>query len=240
MAGLCAVSLCYRSSSYVLLPLQMCKSRIFCTTSCIGSGKILQPRGSEKASHPYLLHVEGTPQWVPSNTRARISLPQQEEICDPDKFTLIYKFPGIWFCRSLSRLKLLQTTVTMLLLPPVYYFYLQGQVSYACVVYCSGTAILAGTMLYCLTYYLRRIIGMIYLNGAGTTLKVSHLTFWGKRRDIFIPVEDVKTLAETGDGRHETLLQFRRYSSSDVLYFTTKFGRILDRERFIMLFGEFK
>ncbi|XP_053550244.1 LOW QUALITY PROTEIN: transmembrane protein 186 [Bombina bombina] len=153
---------------------------------------------------------------------------------------LIYRVPGIQFCRSLSRLKLLQTTLTFLFLPPIYYYFLQGQVTYSFTVYCTGTALFAGVMLYFFSYYLRRIVGMMYLNADGTILKVSHLTFWGKRRDIFIPVEDVKTLSETGDNKHETLRQLQRYSTSDKLYFTTRFGHVLDTDKFILLFGKFK
>uniref|UniRef100_A0A8C5Q1T0 Transmembrane protein 186 n=1 Tax=Leptobrachium leishanense TaxID=445787 RepID=A0A8C5Q1T0_9ANUR len=151
-----------------------------------------------------------------------------------EHFSLIYKMKGIEFCRALSRIKILQTTLTVVFLPPVYYYYMQGQVTYLCIQYCSATAIFACTMLYCLSYYLQRIIGMIYLNDTGTIVKVSHLTFWGKRKDIFIPVTDVKSLEETGDHQQEVLRQFKRYSTPDVLYFT-RFGCILDKKKFAVL-----
>nr|XP_033770845.1 transmembrane protein 186 [Geotrypetes seraphini]XP_033770846.1 transmembrane protein 186 [Geotrypetes seraphini] len=169
-----------------------------------------------------------------------VSSPQSQQNCgvqDSQQFTLIYRFPAIRFCRALSRLKLLQTSITVLLLPPVYYFYVMGQASYESLLYSFGIAIFAGGMLYCLSYYLRRIIGMIYLNKAGTILKVSHLTFWGRRNNIFIPVENVMTLMETGDDKGEMLLLFKRYDSPAVLYFTIKYGHIVDRERFLQVFG---
>ncbi|XP_018428877.1 PREDICTED: transmembrane protein 186 [Nanorana parkeri] len=159
---------------------------------------------------------------------------------DVKKFNLIYKFPGIRMCKILSRLKLLQTLLTLTVLPPLYYYYLQGQVAEFTVFHFTGIAVFAGVMLYSLTYYLQRIIGMIYINQEATTLKISHLTFWGERKDIYLPIEDVKTLSETGDQKGEVLHKFRRYSSLDVLYLTIRFGQILDKEKFTFIFGDIK
>ncbi|KAM4698411.1 transmembrane protein 186 [Rhinophrynus dorsalis] len=230
MAQLCVMSTCFRSL-HLQLPLRIWRSKVFYGRSALGCMKILN-----------MLRKDPSPVFVrvPSRSFSDLLPSEQKDTCDSEKFTLIYKFPGIRYCRALSRLKLLQTTLTVVFLPPIYYYYLQGQVTYSAMVYSTGTAIFAAVMLYCLSYYLRRIIGMMYLNANGTILKVSHLTFWGKRRDFLIPVEDVKTLADTGDSKHETILQFKRYNSPDVLYFTTRFGHILDRERFLKIFGELK
>ncbi|XP_029431978.1 transmembrane protein 186 [Rhinatrema bivittatum] len=162
---------------------------------------------------------------------------QKRGVEDSQQFTLIYRFPGIQFCRGFSRLKLLQTSITVLLLPPVYYFYWTGQASLESLLYSTGIALFAGGMLYSISFYLRRIIGMIYLNEVGSTIKVSHLTFWGRRKDIFIPIENVMTLAETGDHKGEILLQLKRYDNPMVLYFTIKFGKVVDKEKFLHVFG---
>ncbi|KAM4632540.1 transmembrane protein 186 [Discoglossus pictus] len=215
---------------YLLRHLPLRKSHPFCRTILTGCGKNVQPNG--EISPRFLLQANRAPWWLPTRHFSSLN--------DGDKFNLIYRFPGIYYCRVISRLKLLQTTLTFVILPPVYYYYFQGQVTYSSVVYCTGTTLFAGVMLYCLSFYLRRLIGMMYLNSTGTILKISHLTFWGKRRDIFIPVEDVKTMSETGDTKQETVLQLQRYSTQDVLYFTTRFGRVLDRERFVALFGRYK
>ncbi|KFP75798.1 Transmembrane protein 186, partial [Apaloderma vittatum] len=154
------------------------------------------------------------------------------------EFTLVYRFPWIKYCRVLSRLKLLQTATTTLLLPPICYLYLQDQVSQSVLCYTTGVACFAGAMLYGMSYFFRRIIGLIYLSETGCTVKVSHLTFWGRRKDIYCPVEAVVTLDETGDSKGELLLQFKRYNSTDILYFTTRFGQIVDRQKFTQIFGE--
>ncbi|XP_065539999.1 transmembrane protein 186 [Lathamus discolor] len=155
-----------------------------------------------------------------------------------EEFKLVYRFPGIKYCRMLSRLKLLQTGTTLLMLPPVCYLYLQDQVSQGVFLYTAGIAFFAGAMLYGMSYFFRRIIGLMYLSETGCTVKVAHLTFWGRRNDIYCPLETVIPLDEVRDSKGELLLQFKRYNSTDVLYFTLRFGQIVDRQKFMQIFGE--
>ncbi|XP_015732553.1 transmembrane protein 186 [Coturnix japonica] len=155
-----------------------------------------------------------------------------------EEFRVVYRFPGIKYCRLLSRLKLLQTATTLLVLPPVCYLHLQQQLPQAVLLYTAGIAVFAAVMLYGMSYFFRRIIGLIYLSESGRTVKVSHMTFWGRRNDICCPLETVMTLDEVGDARGELLLRFRRYNSTEVLYFTIKYGQIVDRQKFMQIFGE--
>ncbi|XP_075687435.1 transmembrane protein 186 isoform X3 [Rhinoderma darwinii] len=211
------------------------KSKVPCRTSYIGCGRITRPSHGDvsQLSTNKIRHIGTTSSFCASS-------PLSTKTEDSVKFNLIYKFSAIRFCRVVSRLKLVQTTLTVFILPPMYYYYLQGQVTEFSVIYCTGTALFAGVMLYGLSYYLRRIIGMLYVDDNLTTLKVSYLTFWGNRKDIFVPIDDVKQFSETGDGEQETLRQFARYSKPDLLYFTTRYGYVLDREKFTSVFGEFK
>ncbi|XP_058706058.1 transmembrane protein 186 isoform X2 [Poecile atricapillus] len=155
-----------------------------------------------------------------------------------EEFKLVYRFPGIKYCRVLSRLKLLQTATSMIMLPPICYLYLQGQVSQNVLFYTTGIAVFAGAMLYGMSYFFRRIIGLIYLSETGQTVRVAHLTFWGRRNDIYCPIETVVTLDEVGDRKDELLHQFKRSNSTDTLYFTIKYGQIVDKEKFTQIFGE--
>lgn len=155
-----------------------------------------------------------------------------------EEFKLVYRFPGIKYCRVLSRLKLLQTATSMIMLPPICYLYLQGHVSQNILFYTTGIAVFAGAMLYGMSYFFRRIIGLIYLSETGQTVRVAHLTFWGRRNDIYCPIETVMTLDEVGDSKGELLHQFKRSDSTDTLYFTIKYGQIVDRQKFTQIFGE--
>ncbi|XP_007542644.1 transmembrane protein 186 [Poecilia formosa] len=156
------------------------------------------------------------------------------------KYSMIYIMPHIRLLRAVSRLKLFQTAITLVILPPVYFLYFQGIVSLYLVSYSTGIALFAGGMLYIASHLFRRVVGMMYLDPSLTTLKVSHLTFWGKRQDIYLPVSDVMTIADTGDSASETILKLKRYSSPDTFYFSTRFGRVIDKQGFEKVFGSFQ
>ncbi|KAK5926803.1 hypothetical protein CgunFtcFv8_022343 [Champsocephalus gunnari] len=154
-----------------------------------------------------------------------------------EKYTVIYNMPHIRLLRAVSRLKLLQTAVTMVLLPPVYFFYLHGDVPFFLVGYSTGTALFAGAMLFTASHFFRRVVGRMYLDPSQTTLKVSHITFWGRRNDIYLPVSDVMTISDTGDTVKEKILKLKRFSTPQTLYFSTHFGHVVDKQGFKKVFG---
>ncbi|XP_039647174.1 transmembrane protein 186 [Perca fluviatilis] len=153
------------------------------------------------------------------------------------KYTMIYTLPHIKLLRALSRLKLLQSAITVVILPPVYLLYFQGDIPFFLVSYTTGIALFAGVMLYTASHFFRRVVGMMYLDPSQTTLKVSHLTFWGRRHDIYMPVSDVMTIGDTGDSVNETILKLKRYSCPETLYFSINFGRVVDKQGFEKVFG---
>ncbi|XP_056136960.1 transmembrane protein 186 [Lampris incognitus] len=163
-------------------------------------------------------------------------LAKYSDLCT-DKYSTIYTFPHIKLIRALSRLKLLQTGITGVILPPTYYLYLQGDVSFFLLGYSTGIALFAGVMLYTASHFFRKVVGMMYLDSSQTTLKVSHLTFWGSRRDVYLPVSDVMTIGDAGDSEGEPVLRLRRYSSPESFYFSTQFGRVVDKQAFEKVFG---
>lgn len=150
---------------------------------------------------------------------------------------MIYCQPHMRLLRAVSRLKLLQTSITVLLLPPLLLLHLQGSVSLFVVGYSSSVALLAAVMLYTVSHFLRRVVGAMYLDGSQRTLKVSHLTFWGRRRDVLLPLDDVMTVGDSGDSPGEIILRLRTYSSSHTFYFSTRLGRVVDTPGFHKVFG---
>ncbi|XP_056442817.1 transmembrane protein 186 isoform X1 [Gadus chalcogrammus] len=115
-----------------------------------------------------------------------------------------------------------------------------GELSYFLATYSTGIAVLAGVMLYTASHFLRKVVGMMYLDSTQSTLKVSHLTFWGRRHDVFLPVTDVMTLGDTGDALTETVLRLKRYSTAETMYFSLSYGRIVDKQAFEKVFGPLK
>ncbi|XP_077575775.1 transmembrane protein 186 isoform X2 [Stigmatopora nigra] len=156
------------------------------------------------------------------------------------KYDMIYKFHHIKLFRVVSRLKLLQTGITVTILPPVYTLYLMGDVPLILVNYSTATALFAGVMLYTASHFFRRVVGMMYLDSSDSILKLSHLTFWGRRYDIYMPVSDIMTIGDTGDSPNETILKLKRYSSPQTFYFSTRFGQVVDKTRFQKVFGSMR
>ncbi|XP_068448734.1 transmembrane protein 186 [Clinocottus analis] len=156
------------------------------------------------------------------------------------KYTMIYTMPHIKLLRAVSRMKLLQTAITVVIWPLVCIFYFQGVVPFSLVSYTTGIALFAGVMMYTASHFFRKVVGFMYLDPSQNTLKVSHLNFWGRRCDIYLPVSDVMTIGDTGDSVKETIMKLKRYSSPQTLYFSTHFGRVVDQQAFEKVFGTLK
>lgn len=154
-------------------------------------------------------------------------------------YSMIYNLPHIKLLRAVSRLKLLQTAITVVLLPPVYVLYFLGHTTFFLVSYTTGIALLAGVMLYTASHFVRRVVGIMYLDPSQNTLRVSHLTFWGKRHDFHLPVADVMTIMDAGDSPNELILKLKRYSTPETMYFSTYYGQVVDRQGFEKVFGKF-
>ncbi|XP_077989365.1 transmembrane protein 186-like [Glandiceps talaboti] len=163
--------------------------------------------------------------------------PPASNLSTPAEYTVIYKLPFIRALRSFSRVKLAQTAFTILLLPPLAFMKMEGIISSDTLKYSVYLAVLAMVLLYSMSYFLRRIIGVMAVNNKMDVLRVSHLTFWGRRHNFEVPISDVKPLTEVGDKQIETLRKFQLYSSNQTLYYTLRFGLVTNREKFEAVFG---
>uniref|UniRef100_A0A2H6NHT3 Transmembrane protein 186 n=1 Tax=Micrurus carvalhoi TaxID=3147026 RepID=A0A2H6NHT3_9SAUR len=130
------------------------------------------------------------------------------------------------------RLKVVQTGFGLLIFPPVWFLQGINQVTWI-----TGLFFSTLVFLYAISFFLQRIIGFVYLNESGTLLKVSHLTFWGKRRNFCCPVESVVTLEEEGRKSNSFLWKFRQGGQKKVLYFSFVLGQVVDEEAFRKVFG---
>ncbi|KAL0617431.1 Transmembrane protein 186 [Plecturocebus cupreus] len=153
-----------------------------------------------------------------------------------EKFRMFYRFDAIRSFGYLSRLKLAQTALTVIALPPGYYWYSQGLLTLKSLCIMNGVSCFALAMLCWMSYFLRRLVGILYLNESGTILRVAHLNFWGWRQDTYCPVEDVIPLTETKELPEELFVRIQQYSGKQTFYLTLRHGRILDKESFTQKF----
>ncbi|ELW72130.1 Transmembrane protein 186 [Tupaia chinensis] len=156
---------------------------------------------------------------------------------ETEKFQMVYRFDAIRAFGYLSRLKVAQTALTVVALPPGIYWYSQGLITLNSLCLMSGVSGFALAMLCWMSYFFRRLVGILYVNESGTMLRVAHLTFWGWRQDTYCPVADVIPLTETKDQPRELFVQIQQYSGKQSFYLTLRYGRILDRARFTQVFG---
>lgn len=156
---------------------------------------------------------------------------------ETEKFQMVYRFDAIRAFRYLSQLKVAQTALTVVALPPGFYWYSQGLMTLDSLCLMGGISAFALAMLCWMSYFFRRLVGILYVNETGTMLRVAHLTFWGWRQDTYCPVADVIPMTESQDRPQELFVRIQRYSGKQTFYLTLRYGRILDRERFTQVFG---
>ncbi|XP_070316770.1 transmembrane protein 186 [Odocoileus virginianus] len=156
---------------------------------------------------------------------------------EAEKFQMVYRFDAIKAFGYLSRLKVAQTALTVAALPPGLYGYSQGLMPFSSLCLAGGVAGFALAMLYWMSHFFRRLVGILYVNEAGTVLRVAHLTFWGRRQDTYCPVADVIPMTESPDRPQELFVRIQQYSGKQTFYLTLRYGRVLDQDRFTQVFG---
>lgn len=140
--------------------------------------------------------------------------------------------------RFISRFKVYQVSTVLLLLPPITYWYTQGQVGGGALVG-AWLAGLGTTAVFCvLSSYLRRFVGEMAYTLSSQTLRVSTLTFMGGRRDLLFPVERVVPFGDAQSAVETRAFQRLEVEAHpEVLYYSLKYGLILDRHTFNTVMG---
>lgn len=172
--------------------------------------------------------------WVGSRSPSSQEKPPGTET---ETFHTIYRFNAIRALGLLSRLKVAQTAVTVVALPPGFYCYSQGLMTLNSLCLMSGIASFALVMLCWMSHFFRRLVGILYVNESGTVLRVAHLTFWGRRQDTYCAVSDMIPLSESKERVQDVFVRIQQYSGKQTFYLTLRHGRILDRDRFSQVFG---
>ena len=153
------------------------------------------------------------------------------------QFTVFYRFPYINTARFISRLKLYQTAVVVLAVPPTIYYYNIGEVGYETCVGVVAASTLALAMLYIFANFFQRVVGLAALSSDQRLVRLSHLTFFAGRNDVIVPVDDIVPLCDTSESCNDVFVKVRRYSTTDTLYMTLLYGHIEDAETFQKIFG---
>jgi len=90
--------------------------------------------------------------------------------------------------------------------------------------------------------FLRRVIGIIYIDKTDfKTVKISHMNFWGKRKDILVDIDDIKYFSDTrntGNPSQNVYWKVQFYDPKlSTMFISTRYGGIEDPETFRLIFG---
>jgi len=163
--------------------------------------------------------------------------PSELNAANSQQFTVFYRFPYITTARFISRLKLYQTGFVVLAVPPAVYYYNIGAIDLGPCVGVAAASTLALVMLYFFANFFQRVVGLVALSGDQSLVRLSHLTFFGGRNDVIVPVDDIVPLSDVSERRNDIFVKVRRYSTSDTLYMSLLYGHIENAETFQKVFG---
>lgn len=159
-----------------------------------------------------------------------------QDSSDSPKFIPIYTFPYIVQARIFSRFKVYHTAFTSILFPIVLYFNYTGAVS-SLVVYASlGFFSVAGVMLYIISSSISRIIGRLYIDEKREIVKLSHLTFWSRRKDEYYKVSEIIPVSDTAEKPNDWYVKIKTVQGHKY-YLTPKHGKVLKQEEYCQVVG---
>lgn len=118
----------------------------------------------------------------------------------------------------------------LLLLPPMGYMYLHGDITSKSLFYASTAAVGTSAVLLTLSYYFRRVIGEMAYVESSNQLRLSTLTFTGRRRNIEFNVEDVVPFSDSQLRVGGAIQRLELRNHPEVFLYSLKYGRILDLE----------
>lgn len=147
-------------------------------------------------------------------------------------FKPVYKLTYIAHAKVLCRLKLYQTAIivcltgasigtqTDLVLP---------------LVLCTVSL----TMLAIMGEFFRKLIGILYVNPVTSEVKISHLNFWGNRKDVIRHMNEIVPPCDIGENISDAYVKFSYVNKSlPTMYLSVKYGQILDKQLFSRVIGE--
>ncbi|CAF1128801.1 unnamed protein product [Rotaria sp. Silwood1] len=209
--------------------------RFFSTTSICFNFKQEQNQILNKKVQNDIFPVENK---LPSLANLPSYLPEPTGIKSKlfNDFYLIYRFGFHRSMRYIQILKLSQTFATALITPYQIYCYNEGLTTLFELQFSLFLLSLASFSLYLFGWAATRTICYIYTNVECNRVILTHVDFWGRRTNIeldttdIVPINDIET-------PNKTILPFKRYSTTNTMYYSTKLGQILDRPRFNRIFA---
>ena len=172
-----------------------------------------------RLSYPLLLNNYLSSTIVPSPSSAPSALSDT---------VVLYRWPTMRHFSFISRLKVYQVTIMLLLLPPMGYMYLHGDITTKTMSYATVATLGTTGVLFILSHYFRRVVGEMTFVQSSNQLRLSTLTFAGRRRNLKFDVEDIIPFLDSQLRMGGAIQRLELRNHSEVFLYSLKYGHILD------------
>jgi hypothetical protein len=186
-------------------------------------------------SSPATSSSTSLPDWIPTDGKiSKAKTPSSPERSTKfPGFTPVFHFPYIQALKILCRLKIYQTGATCALVPIGMTYLANETITPPTFGILTGAASFAVIFLAAVGEICRKVVGILYLSQDRNQLILSHLSFFGQRRDVLIDVKDIVPLSETSERQGDVFWKIYTYTEPvQVFYISTKYGIILDQKAF--------
>lgn len=92
-------------------------------------------------------------------------------------------------------------------------------------------------VLYVQGFMFHKTIGLIYLSKDNKTVKIAYLDFWGEKEEEEYPLECVEQFSDLPVTVTSGLFKTIRFDTEKYRLYVRFFGQILDKDRFVTVFG---
>ncbi|XP_013114413.1 transmembrane protein 186 [Stomoxys calcitrans] len=151
----------------------------------------------------------------------------------------IYRLPLIPLASAFNRLKVPYAYLNVVVIPGAFALENASQLPPTTAILISSVGITTLLTLSICSYFIRNLVGIIYINDDNDKLKVAYVDYWGKRHDQVIELKDLVPENEKRRPAKQDFYQsLTLYSNDKVKYkLLQRFGHIEDPEVFVTLFG---
>lgn len=86
------------------------------------------------------------------------------------------------------------------------------------------------------SYFTKNFVGFAYVNSEENLIRLGHIDFWGRRKNVVIPIEDIVNLPKIF---LDMWMPIQKQNDKETYKLLHRHGDILDSKTFTYVFGEF-
>ncbi|XP_050416602.1 transmembrane protein 186 [Patella vulgata] len=154
------------------------------------------------------------------------------------EYMSIYRLKNMKYLQILNRSKIYLTVSSMISLLPTIYNGVYGNVSPVLFLSLSAVITCITVALYILSALMPRIVGELGINKNSDEIRLSYLSFWGKRQDLLIPVNMLVPFAEIVESSKKDYVVIKLRDMSDKWYLFPQYAKLLEKSKIESVLGK--